>query len=517
MKRHFNFRRITALLFLTVAVLLLSITAACGETDFESYLNEHYLSGGWRAECVTQCSDAGAAVLCKDEQRLLIMMKNGQVFENSGAAEWPDTSVYLDTETCLFLTISSDRETTFYRFDYDEERWLLEDIRHIESVYWENQNGQTSLRETVLYITDGELQVSVLYEDENENILWQKDRPPVPNILTKDERDLAQWGLSESVVFCTGYVDMDFGLSYDSVRRRLFDTLKAGTFFQMYTYADGLIEDETLQFIADRPDGSRVLLCGSWEKNAGWTFVESTPLPAGTTIGVENFTENLLIAGLYGGPSVQQYADGTWGVACVVTYDSLYFMGQNWISEAGEPFRSEAVCYGSHPWSNITMIDWNNLPATCADAWAKMDTSRWATPNNSNPEDRLHLRARPDKGSESLGKYYNGTPVEVLEKGKEWTRVRVGQTTGYMMTDYLAFGSEMKKVTPYYSSKTPALLLTNVTVQQNETQSTTIQIPRGEMAGYAVIGLTSKEWIVWEQNTNSFGRIRDSELWDGNG
>jgi hypothetical protein len=60
---------------------------------------------------------------------------------------------------------------------------------------------------------------------------------------------------------------------------------------------------------------------------------------------------------------------------------------------------------------------------------------------NPNFYDRLHLRAKPSQDSASLGRYFNGTMVEVLSteqvNGVYWAHVRVGGKEGYMMHDFL--------------------------------------------------------------------------------
>jgi uncharacterized protein YgiM (DUF1202 family) len=67
-----------------------------------------------------------------------------------------------------------------------------------------------------------------------------------------------------------------------------------------------------------------------------------------------------------------------------------------------------------------------------------------AVVNNPNSNDRLHLRVSRSVTATSLGKYYNGTKVTVLAHPPEpgWAKVRVGNTEGYMMDQYLAFGTE---------------------------------------------------------------------------
>jgi len=57
---------------------------------------------------------------------------------------------------------------------------------------------------------------------------------------------------------------------------------------------------------------------------------------------------------------------------------------------------------------------------------------------NPNITDRLNLRASPDRNSSSLGKYFNGTIVEIIGEQGDWYQVRLpdGQK-GWMMREYL--------------------------------------------------------------------------------
>lgn len=83
-------------------------------------------------------------------------------------------------------------------------------------------------------------------------------------------------------------------------------------------------------------------------------------------------------------------------------------------------------------------------------ATPELDQSGWAVVNNPDPADRLHLRDGASKSGNSLGKFYNGTPVQVLERKGDWTRVQIGfgatARTGWMMTKYLTFGADMDAV-----------------------------------------------------------------------
>lgn len=70
---------------------------------------------------------------------------------------------------------------------------------------------------------------------------------------------------------------------------------------------------------------------------------------------------------------------------------------------------------------------------------AKMAAGTIAVVNNPSADDRLNLRTRPDQEKPTLGKYYNGTYLEVLSDEKDgWVKVRVFELEGYMMAKFLA-------------------------------------------------------------------------------
>ena len=74
-------------------------------------------------------------------------------------------------------------------------------------------------------------------------------------------------------------------------------------------------------------------------------------------------------------------------------------------------------------------------------------TQIMATVNNPDPTDRLNLRTKPSKQAPTLGKYYNGTTIEVLGEEEEgWVKVRFGNLEGYMQGDYLAYGEKRWQV-----------------------------------------------------------------------
>ncbi len=56
---------------------------------------------------------------------------------------------------------------------------------------------------------------------------------------------------------------------------------------------------------------------------------------------------------------------------------------------------------------------------------------------NSDPHDRLHLRAEPKKSAKSLGKFFSGTQVEILSEADGWYQVCAGFQEGYMMKEFV--------------------------------------------------------------------------------
>lgn len=100
----------------------------------------------------------------------------------------------------------------------------------------------------------------------------------------------------------------------------------------------------------------------------------------------------------------------------------------------------EVLPYDSTTWS---MVRIGNTVGYMMTRYLSASSVRSAIPTmtvtnpNPNPNDRLNLRAEMSQQSDSLGKYYSGTKVEVLGIGETWYHVRVDGKIGYMMKQYL--------------------------------------------------------------------------------
>lgn len=273
-------------------------------------------------------------------------------------------------------------------------------------------------------------------------------------------------------------------------------------------------EGNELRLLMRRPDGQLVFVGGVHDAEDGWKMTISSPLPEGTFLGVENFVDSLGIGGtnIYA-VTPCPYPDGSWGVSILYPdEEGLFRVGANWVfEESGAP-----LLVGDHPWSDITKIDWSSLPKSYEDALSQVDHSRWALVNNPNPQDRLNLRVKPDKKSTSLGKYYNGAPVRILENAGEWARVEILGMEGWMMTEYLAIGDAMKTVEcagPQLQTVEGGAMLHT---QPNEEAA--VSVTEACFASMRVIGIVNEQWYhVWFYETNAGGYFRADDLWEGNG
>ena len=200
-------------------------------------------------------------------------------------------------------------------------------------------------------------------------------------------------------------------------------------------------------------------------------------------------------------------------------------VGPDWVNpnELATNGRNDHYVYGTTWWSSFAPghID---LPQTVDEAMARMDTSAYALVNNPNPGDRLHLRERADKGARSLGKFYNRTPVQVLQKGDTWTRVRIGlgeySLTGYMMTKYLAFTEQAKAGV---GCAFPQMALRDVFSAQGVPLYRAPDAAQGEIGmfrydrGDFLIGVVGEEWYVVLCADGSVGYVLQYMFWPGNG
>ena len=274
-------------------------------------------------------------------------------------------------------------------------------------------------------------------------------------MLDQDRLLLKRFNFDTPPVNAEGYNwDRGYGAYADpSLLPKLYDR-----FFSGNQYVDGYIqEDRTLSFIVRKENGELVLFCGADEGEAGWEWVESSPLPEGTRFGDSNITDAVNMNAWQGGAAVgvRRYGKGRWGLSYVNSYD--FFVGPDWIGLYGSEMNSQF--FGTHAWGDITVIDWTSLPPeefgtqeTKETLSAMVDRTGWAVTAQTDPDATTKLLVEAGREDSLLGNFYNGTPLFVLEQGSAWTKVRIGTDentgamTGWMRTEDLAFGDNMLQV-----------------------------------------------------------------------
>lgn len=289
-----------------------------------------------------------------------------------------------------------------------------------------------------------------------------------------------------------------------------------------HTLKRGVMSGSDRMLLLMRSPEDELVFVGAVYQDGAWHLTTSTPLPEGTILGVENFTHSLGIPNTTG----EGYPYFTVSLAALdATHwrvSSFYppgdqvrefSLGPNWIALGSA---RDGYILGSHPWSDITTIDWTTLPADYESAAAQVDHDGWAMVNNPDPKDRLHLRAAPSRQAASYGKYYSGTPVRVLEQKGDWAKVRIGGREGWMMAEYLAFDDDMALVeiaAPWL------MLLTGADASLYADYEDAV--PCGTLTEdvvYYVIGVLGDDWYhLWFYYTDEYAYIRQNALWEGNG
>jgi len=280
------------------------------------------------------------------------------------------------------------------------------------------------------------------------------------------------------------------------------------------------IQRQSLVMLVQKADGTRRIRIADEDYNV----VETNPTPDDASLDTYHMGEGQLFLGSDGGYCYHNFErglDGKWYFSSVqadesfnVRYDGL----EDWEKYAGV-CSNDGVIYGDMPWSaDITKLDLRALPRTIAEAVSQMDTSHYAFVNNPDPADRLHLRAKPEKGAASLGKFYNRTPVYVLEERGDWAHVRIGREdrglNGWMMKKFLACGGDREDVACAF----PSLYV------REELGSTELlaepragAASRGEEAGFYIIGVCGDDWTIVMTEDGTVGYVRSCDLWAGNG
>lgn len=249
----------------------------------------------------------------------------------------------------------------------------------------------------------------------------------------------------------------------------------------------------------------------------------TAPLPPDTTLDLFHTTDgeiNFSWDGQHAQAGYALGADGQWrlewawipGDAGTLEYSCRFWGVSVWPQKE----ENDGMFVGDLAQMLLDGADLATLPGTREALAVALNRDGWAVVRNPDPADRLHLRVKPDRSAESLGKFYNGTPLRVLGQEGDWTRVALGLNgpEGWMMTRYLAFGGEMDEVEPVF----PQLMY----VLEQEERQPAYSAPRKgtekELAGSIyVVGVVEDEFYILLTDLGDAGYVPQSWMWEGNG
>ncbi|MBQ2990393.1 MAG: SH3 domain-containing protein [Clostridia bacterium] len=179
---------------------------------------------------------------------------------------------------------------------------------------------------------------------------------------------------------------------------------------------------------------------------------------------------------------------------------------------------NDGVYYGSHPFMDAKTIDFAQLPVSVEGAFALLDRSEWAVVRNPDPEDRLNLREAPRRNANSMGKFFNRTPVRILSRRDGWCQVQVGGSgmTGWMMEEFLVFGEEMDDIKCVFESENGLFFRSEDGENVYEQPKLRSRSWKVKTVDY-VIGVCGNDWrILMDEEGRTFYVPRE-KLWGGNG
>lgn len=256
------------------------------------------------------------------------------------------------------------------------------------------------------------------------------------------------------------------------------------------------------------------------QEGSGYTVRTSQILPADTSIdlfhggddGISLEWNSQRMQCAFG-----RTADGNWSLGWVMgneTYGMLYCG----IKTEGSMNDIAGISVGSHPWRDLFAADLTQLPANAEAAASRLDRSGWAVVDNPDPTDRLHLRTGPDRSSPSLGKFYNCTPVQVLEQQGDWSRVRIGldgHLEGWMQTKYLAVGPAMDDVVTALPNKILREEYKNRPMFTSASMKETSGVLMETFCW--IVGVVEDELYILLDTDGNTGYLPQSWFWEGNG
>lgn len=432
-----------------------------------------------------------------------------------------NTNAVYDGDVLPSLLIDTGGDALFYGY-HDENG------RTAEHYHTDKDNGSWSVMDATVYLKEGEGHHSILSgishgalyyqhdeEDENGNILRSWEDAPVYT-----DEAFAKSLLPQNFNINTFDPDPTDGL-YPMMQNEAFVRSQsvAGEMIRDMdispVHVARLFETEKDQFLLRIDEWNPA----STERAATLCFSGTTTLDTYHAGDGQVLVDNGSM--MY---TIERADEGSWMLRGVDAESGVRRIGPDYAAPDGQivVYRNDGYIYGESPWGTLGEYS-IALDGSYEEMAARINTSAYALVHNPNPEDRLHLRAKPDKGSHSYGKFYNRTPVIVLERGDTWTKVQIGRgsaaLTGYMMTKFLTFDEKEKAA---LVCAFPQKLLRedhpNGVHMHAEPRDAAVTKRMYKQSGDDfIIGVFGDEWYVVLRADGEVGYVPQHAFWDGNG
>ena len=514
-------------------ILLLCLLSACacaqeeialpqGVADLCARVHPGYAIAaydGWGDETCGQF----ALILSRDGDNILCMAEKAQdeptyslTIDNTNAVYDGDVlpSVMIDTggDSLWYTYLNTEEDSSaHYGSIKDNGQWGCVSVLS----YWPKEDGFTGMWASVSAL-DGTLRYEEIDEDENENIRDRWMYAPIEisreyaqslelaqfdiNTFDADPRD-GLYPMTANDAFNRSQAEESETLLDMDVSRvhtaRLLQTAQGRSSLRVEDW-DGTFLHHAASLVFDQK-----AVLDTYHAGDGRVYV---------SCGTMTYT-------------LRRVDEGRWMLSGVDERSGVHTIGPDYVSPDGQSIvhRNDGFVYGASPWSSLK-TDAAVLASSYEEMAAQLDTSAYALVSNPNPEDRLHLREKPDKGSHSYGKFYNRTPVWVLERGDTWTKVQIGRggaaMTGYMMTKFLAFDEAEKAA---LACAFPQKVLKDVyrlegirLYAEPRNTAVTERIYRLESDDF-IIGVCGDDWYIVLRADGAVGYAPQNAFWDGNG
>lgn len=218
------------------------------------------------------------------------------------------------------------------------------------------------------------------------------------------------------------------------------------------------IQPHALLLLMEDEAGVRRLTEITRNENGVYALRQTPPLPKG--VWMDSFhagMEELLLEWdqQHHQVNFQRTFDGEWKLIWLTCYGEKETLNCSFGLNTCTLIDTDTMKVGTLPFDPFA-DELTALPSTLEELNARLDRTKLAVVCNPDPNDRLHLRTKPSREANSLGKFWNGTPVRVLGERDGWCQVEIGtdgRLTGWMLKKYLVTGEKMDQVTPCFSQQ----------------------------------------------------------------